>query len=103
MLMSTSTRIPDTEYLNNQCDGHTHLCSLLVRSSADVRVIDGDDLVPAPEALARVSGRPGQDEGDEDALPILAPHYVEAQASSDRKSTRLNSSHSQQSRMPSSA
>ena len=31
------------------------------------------------------------------------PRYVEACAAGDRKSTRLNSSHSQQSRMPSSA
>ena len=42
-------------------------------------------------------------EGAENETLIIAPHFKIDSDSKDRKSTRLNSSHSQQSRMPSSA
>ena len=48
-------------------------------------------LVPYPVILAATKGDP-------DAMKIVLQHF-----SGDRKSTRLNSSHDRQSRMPSSA
>jgi hypothetical protein len=37
-------------------------------------------LIAATEGAAQVGGSPGQDEGDEDALAVLAAHDVEAEA-----------------------
>ena len=77
----------------------THPSSLLVRCSADVGVIDCEDLISASETLTGVcrgkylaSGtkifsnhctcrRPSEDEGYKYPLPVLASHNVEAQTS----------------------
>lgn len=39
-----------------------------------------EDLIALAELTAQVSRSSGQDEGDEDALTIFAPHNVEAEA-----------------------
>ena len=71
-----------------------HFLHVIFSVELQVAVLD-----PAETAADRVDGRRkdrGQHDGDEDeAQPV--------KARGDRKSTRLNSSHYQQSRMPSSA
>ena len=55
--------------------------------------------------LVEVQRRKDMDQANREraGLPVTLPTDKKANGGSDRKSTRLNSSHSQQSRMPSSA
>ena len=60
----------------------THPSSLLVRGSADVGVIDCEDLISPSETLTGVRRRSRQDKGDKYSLSVLSSHDVEAQSSS---------------------
>ena len=77
-------------------DGEPRRVSALEVVPGDVLRIRAGDVVPA-DAEVLVPGDGGADSGDGGA------HSGDSPDSGDRKSTRLNSSHSQQSRMPSSA
>ena len=59
---------------------------------------DPVSLFPTLDALGKIK----RQQREKDALDVVAADFLEA-LGLDRKSTRLNSSHSQQSRMPSSA
>ena len=63
------------------------------------RGVEIDIMVPGPHVDSRVSDLAGSDAFD----PLLKAGVRIWRYQPDRKSTRLNSSHSQQSRMPSSA
>ena len=80
--MSTSTNSLHELYFQYRMPASTYLGSLFMRSSADVSVIDCNDLVTPPQSLTRVRGGSSQDERDEDSLSVLPTDNVEAQASS---------------------
>ena len=82
MLMSTSTNSLHELYFQYRMPASTYLGSLFMRSSADVSVIDCNDLVTPPQSLTRVRGGSSQDERDEDSLSVLPTDNIEAQAPS---------------------
>ena len=87
-----------------------HLARLLKKSGAEVRVVmtDGAQAFITPLTLQALTGEPVRTslldpEAEAGMGHIELAKWADIILIADRKSTRLNSSHSQQSRMPSSA
>ena len=71
--------------------------ALLLQEGAEVVLYDGNDRLDAAGIKEQIEG---QAKG---SVSVVLGAFPEALLSEDRKSTRLNSSHSRASRMPSSA
>ena len=72
-------------------------------ASSSLSYVDPAEVVPVPAEEEKKELEEAEEEAEDPELDILSVVAEEASVTADRKSTRLNSSHSGESRMPSSA